>query len=80
MFTLLKGIGKWFVYDWPTTDENFPLDLSQSCERRGERLTKEVFEGECSPLLIAECSRRQDARAIVKLARNGGEIRFYRTD
>ncbi len=80
MFTMLRTNRHWIVVDWPSICKDFPIDLSQSCERRGESLPDNIFELDPPPLLIAECDRREDSRALVRLARNGGEIRFFRTD
>jgi hypothetical protein len=72
--------GVWLVVDWPTIRQDFPVDLTQSCQRRGEPLSNDIWDFDPPPLFIASCARREDARALVKLARNGGDIRFYRTD
>jgi len=83
MFTMVRRFNKqkyeWLVVDWPTTSPDFPIDLTESCNRRGEEMPDNIFDIEPPPLLVACCSKRDEARQLVRLARNG-DIHFFRTD
>jgi hypothetical protein len=74
MLTMLRGKGQWLVVDWPTSCRDFPVDLTHA--RLRDQLPDNPFKLDPPPLLVASCSRRKDARAIIKMGRRD-EILFY---
>ena len=72
--TLLRGKENWLVVDWPTTRQDFPVDLTHA--RLRDQLPADPFALDPRPLVVASCDKRKDARAIVKMGRRD-EILFY---
>ncbi len=74
MVTMIKAANGWLVVDFPKNCGDLPADLTQAWQRQGNQLPEDISELEPTPSLIALCARRRDARAMVRVSRNGGKV------